>query len=164
MEQGDLTVISLLIFSDSRLYCYDKFFNLVTGLMLRFDKLEITSVIRSLSPVRMECYEPMLHFFRASSWNSESGPYMELPSLCCKRACPSLHGRKREHARGKEVVPEVGKSAKQGYIHEHMFGDLEILDRYFLTVPTLETLKKLNGEGKGKHGDRHEDEEIPYSL
>ena len=41
---------------------------LTIGLMLRSDKLGITSVIRDLA-LKPDCYLSMLHFFRASSWS-----------------------------------------------------------------------------------------------
>ena len=40
---------------------------LVIGIMIRTDKLGVTSVIRDLA-LRPECYESMIRFFRASSW------------------------------------------------------------------------------------------------
>ena len=41
------------------------------GLMVRSDKLGVTSVIRDLA-LRPDCYVSMLHFFRASSWSLQS--------------------------------------------------------------------------------------------
>ena len=41
---------------------------LIIGLMLRSDKLGVTSVIRDLA-LKPDCYLSMLHFFRASSWS-----------------------------------------------------------------------------------------------
>ena len=40
---------------------------LVIGIMVRTDKLGVTSVIRDLA-LRPESYESMIRFFRASSW------------------------------------------------------------------------------------------------
>ena len=52
----------------SRKAAFRWFVTITIGLMLRSDKLGVTSVIRdrALSP---GCYESMLHFFRASSWS-----------------------------------------------------------------------------------------------
>ena len=43
---------------------------IVIGLMIRSDKLGLTSVIRDLA-LRPETYEPMLHFFRSDAWDLE---------------------------------------------------------------------------------------------
>lgn len=40
------------------------------GLMLRSDKLGVTSVICDLA-LKPDCYISILHFFRASSWSLE---------------------------------------------------------------------------------------------
>lgn len=40
---------------------------ITVGLMLRSDKLGVTSIIRDLA-LHPGCYDSMLHFFRASSW------------------------------------------------------------------------------------------------
>ena len=50
---------------------YRWFIVLVTGIMVRTDKLGITSVIRDLA-LRPESYESMIRFFRASSWHLSS--------------------------------------------------------------------------------------------
>ena len=44
---------------------------LVIGIMIRTDKLGVTSVVRDLA-LRPECYESMMRFFRASSWRLSS--------------------------------------------------------------------------------------------
>lgn len=41
---------------------------IIIGLILRSDKLGVTSVVRDLALVP-SCYDCMLHFFRASSWS-----------------------------------------------------------------------------------------------
>lgn len=51
----------------SRKAAFRWFVILTIGLMLRSDKLGITSVIRDLA-LKPDCYLSMLHFFRASSW------------------------------------------------------------------------------------------------
>ena len=52
----------------SRKAAFRWFVILTIGLMLRSDKLGITSVIRDLA-LKPDCYLSMLHFFRASSWS-----------------------------------------------------------------------------------------------
>ncbi len=44
------------------------FVTITIGLMLRSDRLGITSVIRDLA-LSPDCYESMLHFFRSSAWS-----------------------------------------------------------------------------------------------
>ncbi len=52
----------------SRKAAYQWFVTIVAGIMVRTDKLGITSVIRSLF-LRPDTYELMIKFFRASSWS-----------------------------------------------------------------------------------------------
>lgn len=54
----------------SRKVAFNWFVTITIGLMLRSDKLGITSVIRDLA-LSPGCYDSMLHFFRASSWSLE---------------------------------------------------------------------------------------------
>ena len=55
----------------SRKAAFRWFVIITLGLMLRSDKLGVTSVIRDLA-LRPDCYVSMIHFFRASSWSLES--------------------------------------------------------------------------------------------
>ena len=50
----------------SRKASFRWFVTITLGLMLRSDKLGVTSVIRDLA-LNPECYGSMIHFFRASS-------------------------------------------------------------------------------------------------
>ena len=52
----------------SRKAAFQWFVTITIGLMLRSDKLGITSIIRDLA-LSPGCYDSMLHFFRASSWS-----------------------------------------------------------------------------------------------
>ena len=54
----------------SRVSAYAWHVVIVIGLMIRSDKLGLTSVIRDLA-LRPETYEPMLHFFRSDAWDLE---------------------------------------------------------------------------------------------
>ncbi len=54
----------------SRKAAFRWFVAITIGLMLRSDKLGITSIIRDLA-LSPGCYVSMLHFFRASSWSLE---------------------------------------------------------------------------------------------
>ncbi len=52
----------------SRKAAFNWFVSITIGLMLRSDKLRVTSVMRGLA-LGSGCYDSMLHFFRASSWS-----------------------------------------------------------------------------------------------
>ena len=55
------------LFSRAAAYAW---YVVIIGLMVRSDRLGLTSVIRDLS-LRPEVYESMLHFFRSDAWNLE---------------------------------------------------------------------------------------------
>jgi len=112
---------------------------ITTGLMLRSDKLGVTSIIRDLA-LAPGCYEPMLHFFRVSSWSLEdirkrwysavsryASLYKEgnLHVLVGDGVKQSKEGRRMPGV--KKLFQESGNSAKPGFIHGHMFGGLGIL-------------------------------------
>lgn len=198
----------------SRKASFRWFVTIVIGFMLRSDKLGVTSVIRDLA-LSPDCYLPMIHFFRASSWSLDSlrlrwfsvvrddfplykeGNFHVLVGDGVKQ---SKEGRRMPGV--KKLFQESENSAKPEYIHGHMFGGLGILagnpgnwaciplsirlhdglqaahewkgapvslashvlkmvgdayraaqtfgdcllllDRYFLTVPALQTLEALN--------------------
>lgn len=44
---------------------------LITGLMIRSDRLGVTSIIRDLS-LSPRCYEKLIHFFRSSAWSLDA--------------------------------------------------------------------------------------------
>ena len=54
----------------SRVSAYAWYVAIVIGLMIRSDRLRLTSVIRDLA-LRPETYERMLHFFRSDAWDLE---------------------------------------------------------------------------------------------
>ena len=54
----------------SRVAAYARYVVIIIGLMIRSDRLGLTSVIRDLS-LRPEVYESMLHFFRSDGWDLE---------------------------------------------------------------------------------------------
>lgn len=123
----------------SRKAAFHWFVAITIGLMLRSDKLGLTSVIRDLA-LCPECYEPMLHFFRASSWSLEE--VRKCWYSAAKRYAPLyqedgfhvLVGDGVKQAKEGRRMPGVKKlfqesenSAKPAYIHGHMFGGLGIL-------------------------------------
>lgn len=123
----------------SRKAVFRWFVILTLGLILRSDKLGVTSVIRDLA-LCPRCYDSMLHFFRASSWSLEDirkrwfssvslyaplykeGNYHVLVGDGVKQ---SKEGRRLPGV--KKLFQKSENSAKPQYIHGHMFGGLGIL-------------------------------------
>lgn len=112
---------------------------IIIGLMLRSDQLGVTSVVRDLA-LAPNCYDSMLHFFRASSWSlteirrcwfsavSKYAPlYKEENAhvLVGDGVKQSKEGRRMPGV--KKLYQESENSAKPEYIHGHMFGGLGIL-------------------------------------
>lgn len=123
----------------SRKAAFRWFVTITIGLMLRSDKLGVTSVIRDLA-LRPGCYDSLLHFFRASSWslldirkrwfsavNKFAPLYMEgaFHVLVGDGVKQSKEGRRMPGV--KKLFQESENSAKPEYIHGHMFGGLGIL-------------------------------------
>ena len=126
----------------SRKAAFDWFVTITIGLMIRSDKLGVTSIIRDLvlSP---GCYDTMLHFFRSTAWKLDSirerwyhavkeyAPlYKEngLNVLVGDGVKQSKEGRRMPGV--KKLFQESENSAKPDYIHGHMFGGLGILAGY----------------------------------
>lgn len=123
----------------SRKAAFRWFVIITLGLMLRSDKLGVTSVIRDLA-LRPDCYVSMIHFFRASSWSMESirqrwfeavkvySPLYresEFHVLIGDGVKQSKEGRRIPGV--KKLYQESENSAKSQYIHGHMFGGLGVL-------------------------------------
>ncbi len=123
----------------SRKAAFRWFIAITTGLMLRSDKLGVTSIIRDLA-LNPGCYDSMLHFFRASSWSLEDirrrwfsavGQYAPLYKegnfhvLVGDGVKQSKEGRRMPGV--KKLFQESENSAKPEYIHGHMFGGLGVL-------------------------------------
>lgn len=112
---------------------------IIIGLILRSDKLGVTSIIRDLA-LAPSSYDCMLHFFRASSWSlteirrcwfSAVSKYAPLYKegnahvLVGDGVKQSKEGRRMPGV--KKLFQESENSAKPAYIHGHMFGGLGIL-------------------------------------
>lgn len=123
----------------TRKAAFNWFVILVVGLMLRSDHLGVTSVIRDLA-LRPDCYETMLHFFRASSWELDflvSRWYqavLHFAPLYREGDRAVLLGDGVKQAKEGRFMPGVKKlfqesedSSKPEYIFGHMFGGLGIL-------------------------------------
>ena len=123
----------------SRKAAFRWFVTIIIGLMLRSDKLGVTSVIRDLA-LSPGCYDSMLHFFRASSWLLEDirrcwfSAVMDHAPLYREGGFHVLVGDGVKQSKEGRRMPGVKKlfqesenSAKPEYIHGHMFGGLGIL-------------------------------------
>ena len=112
---------------------------LTVGLMLRSDKLGVTSVIRDLA-LKPDCYLSMLHFFRASSWSLDRirqcwfqtvlrfFPLYQESSFHVLVGDGVKQSKEGRHIPGvKKLCQESENSAKPQFIHGHMFGGLGIL-------------------------------------
>ena len=123
----------------SRKPAFAWFVTITVGLILRSDKLGMTSVIRDLA-LRPDCYISMMHFFRAPSWSLDgirqrwfeavrafSPLYLEdgFHVLVGDGVKQSKEGRRIPGV--KKLFQESENSAKPEYIHGHMFGGLGIL-------------------------------------
>lgn len=123
----------------SRGAAFEWFVVMVVGMMMRSDHLGVTSVIRELA-LDPNCYEKMLHFFRATSW-SLPGLRKKWCELVCQHApiykvgdYAVLIGDGVKQSKEGKRMPGVKKlhqesenSSKAPYIHGHMFGGLGIL-------------------------------------
>ena len=123
----------------SRKAAFHWFVTITLGLMLRSDKLGVTSIIRDLA-LRPDCYFSMLHFFRASSWSlqdirtrwfqtvRETAPFYRENGLCVLIGDGVEQSKEGRRIPGvKKLFQESENSAKPQYIHGHMFGGLGIL-------------------------------------
>lgn len=139
----------MLDFMNKILSCFESCFSrkaafrwfviITVGLMLRSDKLGVTSVIRDLA-LKPDCYLSMLHFFRASSWSLEGirqcwfQTVSRFLPLCQEDGFHILVGDGVKQSKEGRRIPGVKKlcqesenSAKPQFIHGHMFGGLGIL-------------------------------------
>ena len=134
----------------SRIAAFKWFTVIVLGLMVRSDKLGVTSVLRALS-IAPKHYESIMHFFKAESW-SLSGLQTcwyetvarHIP-LFCQESRAILVGDGTKQAKEGRYMPGVKKLAQESetqskpeYIHGHMWGCVGVLVgrlRRFSCVP-----------------------------
>ena len=123
----------------SRKAAFQWFVIIIVGLMLRSDKLGLTSVIRDLA-LQPDAYLSMLHFFRASSWSldtlrkrwfqtvNEVAPLYREQGFCILVGDGVKQPKEGRRIPGvKKLFQESENSAKPEYMHGHMFGGLGIL-------------------------------------
>jgi DDE superfamily endonuclease len=112
---------------------------IVIGLMIRSDKLGVTSIVRDLS-LAEGAYIPMLNFFRANSWNLETLIIKwclivkEHAPICREDGMIVLIGDGVKQPKEGKKMPGVKKlhqesenSSKAEYIFGNMFGGVGVL-------------------------------------
>lgn len=118
---------------------FNWFVIIVVGFLLRKDNLGVTDVIRALA-LPAGCYEPMIHFFRASSWNLHYlrvcwcrtvAQYMPLfrvnghPILIGDETIQTKEGRKMPAV--KKYHQHSQSQSKPAHVWGHMFGCVGVL-------------------------------------
>lgn len=111
----------------------------VVGMMLRSDKLGVTSIIRDLA-LAPDLYESLIHYFRSSAYSLES--LREQWCRCVLRRAPLARCRNRfilvgdgvKQSKEARKMPGVKKMSQESetcskpqYIHGHLFGALGII-------------------------------------
>jgi hypothetical protein len=146
---------NLMVFKEcfSREKAFKWFVVVIVGLMVREDRLGITSIVRTLE-INPGYYETLIHFFRANSWELNiirdrwirvvwnSGLVYRIngtPLLIGDGVKQSKEGRKMPCV--KKLAQESENSGKPQYIHGHMFGAIGILIgtplKWFCTLISL---------------------------
>jgi hypothetical protein len=123
----------------SRNASFKWFVVIVIGLMIRSDKLGVTSIVRDLS-LAEGAYIPMLNFFRSNAWNIENLIIKwclivkEHAPICREDGMILLVGDGVKQPKEGKKMPGVKKlhqesenSSKAEYIFGHMFGSVGIL-------------------------------------
>lgn len=123
----------------SRTATFEWFVVIIVGLMLRTDRLGVTTLIRDLS-LNPRGYETLIHFFRSSAWSLESIRLTWLQVV--RRTAPLFYlngavvlvGDGMKQAKEARRMPGVKKlhqesenSSKAEYIFGHLFGAIGIL-------------------------------------
>ena len=159
----------------SRAASFDWFSLTLIGIMIRSDKLGLTSVIRDLN-LKGECYEKIMHFFRADSWNLDT-LHDHWYSLIQKYSVAYLHkGRPvfvidgTKQSKEGHYMPGVKKMAndsdtqsKPQTMHGHMGGMLSLLigtAEKMASLPLKMTIQDgvkemSHWEGSGVSGESH---------
>lgn len=120
----------------SRTATYNWFIIIVTGLIVRFDSLGVTSFIRALS-LNRRFYESLLHFFRSNAFNTKTlkacwhriifrcAPFVRLNGRVLILGDGTKVSKESRHMPGvKKLCQESEDSSKPQFIHGHMFGGI----------------------------------------
>ena len=111
----------------SRKAAFSWFLIIIVGLLVRFDHFGISSFIRWLF-LNPEYYDPMLRFFRATSWNLEVVLARWTTIAITQYPTIELNGRKVLIGDGikVEAVEELESLASQGFIDSVVEGSSRI--------------------------------------
>ena len=158
----------------SRKSAYRWLIVLVIGIMVRTDKLGVTSVIRDLA-LRPESYESMMRFFRASSWRlfSLQAAWLGIVSrqvpLWKHQGRAVLIGDGVKQAKEGRKMPGVKRlkqesetQSKASYIYGHFWGCVGILIGTAEKLACLPLLLRLH-DGLRETADWEESEETGAS-
>lgn len=123
----------------SREGCFKWFVVAVFALMLRGDRLGVTSVIRDLD-LSHKCYENLLHFFRSKAFSLSSLREQWYITVRDNTMLHRVNGRTVLVGDGvkqskealkmpgvKKMVQESETCSKKQYIHGHLFGQIGII-------------------------------------
>ncbi len=123
----------------SRRAAFRWFVVVIVGLMLRSDRLGVTSIIRDLA-LDPSGYESLIHFFRSTAWDAGKIRDKWYRILVSKAPLLRIHGRVvligdgvKQSKEGyfipgvKKMVQESEDSSKPQYIFGHMFGAVGVL-------------------------------------
>ena len=123
----------------SRVSAYAWHVVIIIGLMIRSDKLGLTSVIRDLA-LRPETYEPMLHFFRSDAWDlervrskwaeivGETFPLFEKAGHCFLVGDGTKQAKEGRHMPGvKKLAQESETQSKPEYLYGRHWGCTGVL-------------------------------------
>ncbi len=118
----------------SRNATYNWFTTAILSLMVREDKLGVTSFIRAFS-LKVSCYDNILHFFRSSAWKTDAlkkkwheivlrnAPFVKLNQrLLILGDGSKVSKESRRMPAVKKLFQESENSSKPQYIYGHMFG------------------------------------------
>lgn len=109
---------------------------MITGLLIRYDSLGVTSFVRALS-LAPRFYESMLHFFRSTAFKTKElkyrwhrivfrlAPFVRLNDRILILGDGTKVSKEARHMPGvKKLCQESENSSKPQFIHGHMFGGI----------------------------------------
>ena len=120
----------------SRTATFNWFLIIITGLIIRFDSLGVTSFIRALS-LDHHFYESMLHFFRSAAFKTtdlktkwheivlQNAPFIRLNNRILILGDGTKVCKESRHMPAvKKLCQESEDSSKPQFIHGHMYGGI----------------------------------------
>lgn len=123
----------------SRGVAHNWFMTVILSLIVRDDKLGVTSFVRAFS-LRPSCYDNILHFFRSSAWKTdqlkqkwhdvvrEYAPFVKLGERLLILGDGSKVSKESRHMPAvKKLFQESENSSKAQYVFGHLFGGIGIV-------------------------------------